>query len=151
MITSALTRDVGATNDDDESFNVDVVLSDEESSADDDSGKDDSGEDDSSVQTDHETLVVVVPRAALDAFEHKAAHDRNEVLALLLSVDDNYELLFLNQMCSNTSCVNTDTGNVQLATETERGHVEVLAWVHSHPGHDQFLSHIEVRLGLGLG
>jgi proteasome lid subunit RPN8/RPN11 len=145
MITSALTRDVGATNDDDESFDVDVLLSSEESSADDDSGENDSDEDDSSVQTDHETLVVVVPRAALDAFEHKAAHDRNEVLALLVSVDDNYELLFLNQMCSNTSCVHTDTGNVQLATETERGHVEVLAWVHSHPGHDQFLSHIDVH------
>jgi proteasome lid subunit RPN8/RPN11 len=140
-ITSALTRDTGTINDDEESFDVDVVLSSEESSADDDSGENDSGED----ETDHETLVVVVPRAALDAFEHKAAHDRNEVLALLVSVNDNYELLFLNQMCSNTSCVHTETGNVQLAAATERGRVEVLAWVHSHPGHDQFLSHIDVH------
>ena len=95
-----------------------------------------------------EQRVVDVPLEALQEFENKAAGVRNEVLAMLVKVDGKYQLLFLDQQCDRTSCVLTDSGEEQF-THIMQSEGEVVAWVHSHPGHDLFLSHIDVHTQLG--
>jgi proteasome lid subunit RPN8/RPN11 len=129
----------GSVDDGEASFDLDI---------DDSSNSSNGGGDDSqSEPADNNNRTMSVPRKALRCFEQLARADRNEVLALMVNVDGDTELWLFEQECGRTSCAMSDHGNTQLADEFKRrkGDIKVVAWVHSHPGHDQFLSHVDVH------
>lgn len=147
-ITTALSHAIGKTKDDDDSFEV-ALSGDTEDEGTSENGNTEDSDEPEDEPDDVEQRVAFVPRAALIEFESRAAGIHNEVLALLVKIDGVYKLLFLDQECDRTTCVLTETGDEQLTSIMQRGVSEVIAWVHSHPGHDLFLSHVDVHTQLG--
>ena len=88
---------------------------------------------------------VRLPLKLLAEFEAEAKGQVDELLAFVLGDDKGaWRLLFVDQVRQRTGCQPTEHGNAQLGEQISSD-FSVKAWVHSHPGHDQFLSHIDVH------
>ena len=86
-----------------------------------------------------------VPAEALEQFEELSRFEEHEVLALLVVVGGEFRLWLFKQDCSGVQCEMNEDGNNQMIQKFEETKPKVVAWVHSHPDHDQYMSHIDVH------